>query len=500
MFLLCALAATGQVPTAPEPFRPAYHFSPARNWTNDPNGLVYFEGEYHLFFQYNPFGDQWGHMSWGHAVSRDLLQWRELPVALPEENGVMIFSGSAVVDRHNTTGFCKSNRGCLVAIYTGHTPGAGSRPALQTQNLAYSNDNGRTWTKFQGNPVLDLHLADFRDPKVIWDGHSQSWLMALALPKEHRVRFYRSPDLKQWTRLSEFGPAGATGGDWECPELYELPVDGNPAVTRWVLKVGLNPGHIAGGSGEQYFIGAFDGTAFHSETSGAQWLDYGRDCYCALSYSGLPPGENLAMIGWMSNWQYANKIPTSPWRGQMTLPRRLSLYSGANGIRMRQEPVQTVRALREAHLHIAGKDLATANRELEKARTFDHTYEIDSTIAPGQARQAGWKLLSGNGQYTLVTYDRGAHQIRVDRSHSGATGFSPRFSGVTSAPLELQDGKLRLHIFVDRLSVETFAGNGAVVLTNLVFPEPSATGVELFANGGALDRVDADLWRLRPAR
>ena len=220
-FALCAPPLAAQTQKYDEPYRPQVHFSPAKNWTNDPNGLVYFDGEYHLFFQYNPFGDQWGHMSWGHAVSTDLLHWQELPVAIPEKDGIMIFTGSVVVDHENTAGFCTKGTDCLVAIYTGHSET--TQGIRQTQNIAYSLDKGRTWTRYQNNPVLDLHLADFRDPSVSWDPNAHHWVMAVSLPKEHKVRFYSSPNLKDWTQLSDFGPAGDTAGDWECPDLLRIP-------------------------------------------------------------------------------------------------------------------------------------------------------------------------------------------------------------------------------------------------------------------------------------
>src|SRR5579884_1091323 len=274
--LLAALALCALSRQPPERFRPLFHFSPARNWTNDPNGLVFFDHEYHLFFQYNPFGDEWGHMSWGHAVSSGLMHWHELPVALPEERGIMIFTGSTVVDQKNSSGFCRNGRPCLVAVYTGHTPESAGRPALQTQNLAYSNDRGRTWTKYAGNPILDRHLSDFRDPNVFWSDASRQWIMAVALPNDHKVLFYGSPDLKRWSELSEFGPAGAAGGQWECPTMALLPVSGGG--TRWVLKVGLNPGALQGGSGEQYFTGSFDGRRFVNDNppSTTLWTDYGN--------------------------------------------------------------------------------------------------------------------------------------------------------------------------------------------------------------------------------
>ncbi|HXG64115.1 MAG TPA: glycoside hydrolase family 32 protein [Blastocatellia bacterium] len=244
-----------------EAYRPQFHFTPERNWMNDPNGLVYFDGEYHLFYQYNPFGDKWGHMSWGHAVSKDLVHWRHLPVALPEEDGVMIFSGSAVVDEKNTSGFGQGGKPAMVAIYTGYHPSDGR----QDQRIAYSADGGRTWTKYSGNPVLDIKSTDFRDPKVFWHEPDKRWIMAAALAAERKVSFYASADLKRWTHLSDFGPAGAIGGAWECPDLFELPVDGKPGLKKWGLIVNLNPGGVAGGSGAQYFVGSFDGKRFSSD-------------------------------------------------------------------------------------------------------------------------------------------------------------------------------------------------------------------------------------------
>src|SRR5882724_4780 len=251
--LLLACALVLPIPNAAaqsaydQPYRPQVHFSPREHWTNDPNGLVYFHGEYHLFFQFNPFGDVWGHMSWGHAVSKDLLHWQELPVAIAEKDGEMVFTGSVVVDRENTSGLCVPNTECVVAIYTGHR----STPELtqQVQNIAYSRDNGRTWTRYSGNPVLDLHLADFRDPSVSWDEKQKRWLMAVSLPMEHKVRFYASTNLKHWTQLSDFGPVGNVDGAWECPDLLRIPGENGSEI--WALKVGINPGAPQGGSGEQ---------------------------------------------------------------------------------------------------------------------------------------------------------------------------------------------------------------------------------------------------------
>ncbi len=487
-----------QLAETQEEFRPLYHFSPKKHWTNDPNGLVYFEGEYHLFFQYNPFGDVWGHMSWGHAVSQDLLRWVELPVALREENGIMMFTGSTVVDAANTSGFCREGRPCLVAIYTGHTSETKSSPALQTQNIAFSNDRGRTWTKYSGNPVLNLHLSDFRDPKVFWSAASRQWVMAVSLPNDHKVRFYGSRNLKSWNQLSDFGPAGAASGQWECPEIFELPVDGNPRRTRFVLKVGLNPGSPQGGSGEQYFIGEFDGTSFTNDNPSSLTLltDYGKDCYCALTFNNLPANHKPVMMGWMDNWDYASELPTNPWRGQMTIPRALGLRTTPSGLRLAQAPTEELQRIRKNHIHIAGQSAADLNSKLAQSSIgTSHTYEIESTIPVGNAGNPEWRVLVDPDSYTAIGYDRQSSTVFVDRTHSGNVSFSPKFPARTAAPVHLRDGLLRLHILVDRDSVEVFAQDGEVALTNLVFPPRNAAKIEFHAPASI--SVSADLWSLQ---
>jgi sucrose-6-phosphate hydrolase SacC (GH32 family) len=484
-----------------QPYRPQYHFSPREHWTNDPNGLVYFEGEYHLFYQYNPFGDVWGHMSWGHAVSPDLVHWQELPVALPEEDGIMIFTGSTVVDTRNTSGFCAKAQPCLVAVYTGHTPATASHTALQTQNLAYSNDRGRTWTKYRANPVLNLNMADFRDPHVFWSEQARRWVMAVALPDEHKVAFFGSADLKRWDRLSEFGPAGATGGQWECPTMVELPLEGDTRRTRWVLKVGLNPGGIQGGSGEQYFVGSFDGTRLINENPApvTLWTDYGKDCYCALTFNGIPRTHVPIMMGWMNNWQYASKVPTQPWRGQMTIPRRLALEALPEGIRLVQEPVEDVALLRDRHFAWQGESAAELNRMLSAQSMPGRSFELRATVEPGGGQDVGWKLLADGGTFTEVGYSRARGEVFVDRTHSGVTDFSKDFPARTSAPLQTGDAPLRLTMLVDRSTLEVFAQGGRVAITNLLYPPPGANGIEFFSRGGKPGRITVDLWTLKSA-
>ena len=496
--VLLAAQTTSVASSYDQAYRPQYHFSPREHWTNDPNGLVYFEGEYHLFFQYNPFGDEWGHMTWGHAVSPDLTHWKQLPPAIPEENGIMIFTGSTVVDEHNTSGFCTGGKACLVAIYTGHTPETKSTPALQTQNIAYSNDRGRTWSKFTSNPVLNLHMSDFRDPKVFWSRQTSRWIMLVSLPNDHKVRFYSSPDLKRWTALNDFGPAGAESGQWECPELFEVPLEGGSGATRWVLKVGLNPGALQGGSGEQYFVGRFDGSQFTNDNPPSQtlWTDYGKDCYCALTFNNLPRRQAPIMLGWMDNWQYAKDLPTNPWRGQMTFPRSLSLRRTPDGLRLVQRPVDQLTALEQKNTeaHTTSGSMDSVNRWLAKSQLQDgHTFQFTAEVPLGSAQEVGWRVLSEDGHYTMISYNRPMRKLLFDRTHSGLTGFSKEFPDRTEAPLPLTNEVFRLSLLVDRNSVEVFADDGRIASTNLVFPPSGANGIVGYASGGTPGQVSVGL-------
>ena len=493
--LVVAVYASGQrqPETYRERYRPQYHFTPAVNWMNDPNGMVYSDGEYHLFFQYNPFGNKWGHMSWGHAVSADLVHWTPLPVAIPEANGVMAFSGSAVVDRKNTSGFGRDGKPPLVAIYTGH------RATNQSQYIAYSNDRGRTWTVYDRNPVLDIGRKDFRDPKVFWYEPQQRWIMVLALPDQHKVSFYASPDLRQWTHLSDFGPAGAVGGVWECPDLFELPVDGDPKKTRWVLVVNLNPGFIYGGSGVQYFIGQFDGTRFTAESPADTplWADYGKDFYAAVSWSGVPPEDGRRLwLGWMNNWQYAQEIPTSPWRSAQSLPRTLALRTTSRGIRLVQQPVRELQQLRGPRRTLAAQPIAEGATPLARRGIAGTALEIVAELEVGTAAELGLKVRTGEHEETVIGIEPRAGQLFVDRTQSGQAGFHHEFSGRHTAPLPVEHGRVRLHVFLDWSSVEIFAANGEVVVTDQIFPAPDSDGVALYARGGTARLVSLEAWPL----
>jgi fructan beta-fructosidase len=484
-----------------ETYRPQYHFTPPKNWMNDPNGPIYYKGEYHLFYQYNPFGDVWGHMSWGHAVSRDLFHWQSLPVALPEENGIMIFSGSAVVDWHNSSGFCHdatvTDPSCLVIIYTGYDG------KLQFQNLAYSNDQGRTWIKYLGNPVIDLKLQDFRDPKVFWHEESHKWVMVSALSPQHKVRFWGSTDLKHWTALSDFGPAGGTGGVWECPDLFQLPIDGEPGHTRWVLNVNLNPGGPAGGSGDQYFIGVFDGSTFIEEKPAEQvlWADFGKDFYASTSFSDIPVSDGRRIwIGWLVNWDYAVKVPTHPWRGAQSIPRVVRLKRFPEGIRLVQSPVKELRTLRDNYVSLERQSIAAANRTLNSKRVRGDTLEILAEIDGGSAAEVGLRVRKGVDEGTTIGVDWGMREVFVDRTRSGDTAFDEGFAGRHVGPIRLTRGKqIKLHIFVDRSSVEVFANDGSTVISDCIFPSRDSQELELYSRDGEARIVKLDVWNLRSA-
>lgn len=826
--LATAPSAAGQTGPAPalyhELYRPQFHFTPARNWMNDPNGPIYYHGQYHLFFQYNPSGTTWGNISWGHAVSPDLVHWKELPIAIPDDANEYIFSGSVVFDEHNTSGFGTAANPPLVAIYTSALKATG----IQEQALAYSTDGGTTWTKYAGNPVINLNSTNFRDPKVFWYPRTGKWVMVVALSDQHKVSIYTSDDLKAWTHESDFGPAGAIGGVWECPNLFPLKVKGTNQA-KWVLVLGINPGAPAGGSGDQYFVGNFDGTRFTSDdpttytppagttfagfddgtyspwtttgtafgaapatgplpgqsavdgvvgsgfadsftggdastgvltsptftvdqrylnfkigggnhphvpgsvtgvtappgpvfadfegtsygdgwtetgdfvgtgpvagtigdqqpvsgylgqklvntfldhdnslgtissptftissdyidmlvgggdhpyagasyppgqgptavnlivdgqvvdtmtgsnnealnwqswdvtalrgkqaqiqivdqnsggwghinvdnivfstqaaavasietavdllvdgqvvdsatgtndealdwrsfdlrpyagkqvhiqlvdentggwghlnadqfmfadapalssTQRAHWADYGADFYAATVFNDVPGGRQI-LIGWMNNWNYASNIPTDPWRSADSIPRKLSLDKIGGRLQLISQPVRELSTLYvRAPETLRHKQITGTT----SARISGATLDLHATFTHGSAKQFGIDVHVGNGQLTRIGYDRASGTVFIDRTKSGDVSFDPTFGGVQSAPLRLRHGQLHLRILVDTSSVEVFADKGQVVLTDQIFPDPSSTGVDLFAVGGTATLVSGTARHLR---
>jgi sucrose-6-phosphate hydrolase SacC (GH32 family) len=404
-----------------EKYRPQFHFTPVRNWMNDPNGLLYYKGEYHLFFQHNPKENIWGNMSWGHAVSSDLYSWEELPVAIPCTDDVGIFSGSAVIDYENTSEFGSKENPAMVAIYTEHK----NDKTSQTQCLAFSLDSGRTFTKYEGNPVIDLQTPDFRDPKVQWiDGQ---WLMTIALPDLHQISFYSSPNLKEWTHLSNFGPAAEIGGCWECPDLFKL---GN----KWVLIVSLNPGGYQIGSGTQYFIGDWNGKEFIADDIKTRWLDYGRDNYAGVTFNNVSENKRI-FLGWMSNWEYANKVPTDPWRSAMTLPRELSLEGDCLVQRViANEKLPTIK-------------FSTSGGSVRISESADRYIEVGLT----------------DGRIFMDAKNTWYEDLKFHRQE-----------------IATKKKIVDFEIYIDRGSIELFADGGKVAITNLLFVDTALTSVTPF--------------------
>jgi sucrose-6-phosphate hydrolase SacC (GH32 family) len=462
-----------------EPYRPKYHFSAEKNWLNDPNGMVYYQGEYHLFYQYHPDSMVWGPMHWGHAVSRDLLKWEHLPIALyPDQLGT-IFSGSAVIDYENTAGFGPE---AMVALFTHHNP----ETEAQSQSLAYSLDNGRTWTKYPGNPIIETPpgMDNFRDPKVFWYGEvgSGHWVMCLAAGLA--VQFYTSPDLLHWQMSGRFGDGyGATSGVWETPELFKLPVK-NSGSTHWVLTCGILAGGPDGGTGTQYFVGTFNGRTFNSnyEKETELWADYGADFYAAQSWNDTPGGRRI-WLAWMNNWQYARQIPTTKWRGLMTIPRELSLIETADGPRLSQQPIPELKKLR-------GRQETRQHFNVEPDNPYSPTINgstleiiVEFEVPDSSKVECFGLCLRGN---IVVGYEPGSQRLFIDRTNSGQVDFHNAFPTLQSTKLGLENGRLTLRIFLDQCSVELFASGGTVCFTNLIFPDPDNLRLELFSQGGSV--------------
>ncbi|WP_339314415.1 PfkB family carbohydrate kinase [Paenibacillus sp. FSL M7-0896] len=468
-----------------EQFRPGFHFSPPSSWANDPNGLVYYEGSYHLFYQHHPYGNKWGPMHWGHAVSEDLIQWEHAPIALfPDEHGA-IFSGCCVVDWNNSSGLFEDSDG-LVALFThaDHHPDTGQ--PRQRQSLAYSSDKGMNWHKYNGNPVLaEEELIDFRDPKVFWHAESERWIMVI-VAGDH-ARFYASENLREWSLTGEFGrEEGSHDGVWECPDLFQLPVD-DTGRSKWVLiiSIGDHP-NCPEGSRTQYFIGEFDGKTFINDNPADHilWLDYGRDNYAGVTWSDIPEQDGRrVIIGWMSNWKYANETPTGSWRGAMTLPRAMSLTSKDGSVVLSQMPVREIEQLRNESM--SWNDItitpATPFRQQMNSDLLEIEGEID--ILSGDAVYIHLQSV-GQQSEIIIGYDPAQEWLFTDRSKSGLTDFHPAFASRHGARLAAANGKLKLHIWLDRNAVEVYAANGLVVLTDQIFPDAPIENIQVSTQSG----------------
>lgn len=445
-----------------ESFRPVYHHTPAYGWMNDPNGMFYKDGVYHLYFQYNPYGSVWGNMHWGHSTSTDLMHWKFEGCAIVPDAWGAIFSGSCVVDHENTAGFGKE---AVVAFYTS----AKSTPwgDIQMQSMAYSLDNGKTFTKYEGNPILTSSEKDFRDPKVFWYAPGKHWVMILAVGQHMEI--YSSVNLKEWKKESEFGAMqGAHGGVWECPDLVEIPVEGT-REKKWVLICNLNPGGPFGGSAAQYFVGSFDGKKFVNESpTQTKWMDWGKDNYATVTWNNAPDGRCIA-LGWMSNWQYANNVPTRQYRSANTLARDLTLYREGQELYLKSTPSSEVKKARGKKVSIPSFKVSEKHEMVNLFEEKQGAYEVEIVIQNAGASKIAFCLLNDKGEKVSMYYDLNRKQFVMDRSESGKVDFSKDFPAVTVAPVNV-DKELTLRLFVDRSSIEAFGEDGKFVMTNLVFP------------------------------
>lgn len=503
-------------------YRPSYHFTPLYGWMNDPNGMVYKDGEYHLYFQYNPYGSKWGNMHWGHAVSKDLVHWEHLDPAIARDPVGHIFSGSSVVDKKNTAGFGKN---AIIAIYTNNSVNHD-----EVQCLAYSNDNGRTFTKYEGNPVLTPFdgLKDFRDPKVFWYEKNKSWYMIVSADKE--TRFYRSKNLKQWTYVSAFGKGmGQQPCQYECPDFFQLPVNGNKKNMKWVMTMNINPGCIFGGSATEYFVGDFDGKQFTCpDANEVKWLDYGKDHYATVTFSNT--ADRVLAITWMSNWEYANITPFKQNRGANGLPRELKLYEKDGKYYVSEDVAPEVKALRKAT-----HDMADATIDGQKALNgaaagMEGAFEVEADITPDANGIAGIEISNNKNERTLIYFDMKKGKVVMDRTESGLTDFGKQsvphdieqawdkqraaegkqparienainykndFALATWGPLSLCDGKTyHVDIFVDKSSVELFVDGGRIAMTNLVFPVAPYENLKLYTEGGKAEFKNVKVHKL----
>lgn len=442
-----------------EQFRPQVHYSPAVNWTNDPNGMFYLNGTYHLYYQHNPNGNKWGPMHWGHASTKDLVHWEDHPIALYPDDLGTIFSGSAVVDTLNTAGFGVN---AVVAIFT-------SAGKVQAQSIAYSTDGGTTFTKYEGNPVIkNPGVADFRDPKVIWYPKENKWVMALATGAT--ISFFESKNLKEWNKTSEFGKdIGSHTGVWECPDLFPLPLKGQE---KWVLFVS-NGGVPNGGTATQYFVGTFDGKTFTADPAPYPlWIDYGKDNYASVSWSNVP-GNRRMIMGWMSNWDYANDVPTEIWRNGFTLPRELSLISHRDGHALLQfsVPDEVEHYFKRETRDVKKTIKYNSTREFS-ARNQGNPWKADIEFEHANNSELLLTLSNKFGEKLDITLNIRDEKAIINRTESGLCNFSDRFTAQQSeSPLYTNDDDLTISIYVDTSSVEIFVEDGVAPQTTLVFPK-----------------------------
>ena len=477
-----------------EKYRPAYHHTPLYGWMNDPNGMVYKDGVWHLCYQWNPFGSKWQNMTWGHSSSRDLIHWEHHePTLLPDGLGT-IFSGSSAVDVANSAGFGKD---AVVTLYT-------SAATSQIQSLAYSTDGGYKFSTYEGNPVLPFE-SEARDPNMWWNNETKQWTLVLAHALEHEMLIFTSPDLKQWTLQSSFGKGlGAQDGVWECPDLFELPV-ANTNVKKWVLVCNINPGGPFGGSATQYFVGDFDGKTFKVDVDAAgnvptKWMDFGKDHYATVSWSDAPDGRRT-VIGWMSNWQYATEVPTLQYRSANTLPREMGLFEEKGQYYVSSTPSPELTALRGDLTHQA-KRVSVSNKphNISLPRANDGICEILMEVDARGADSLVMTFSNKAKEEVKLIYHVYKSELSFDRTRSGLVDFSQDFPAVTVAPTFSSKGKVKLRLFIDRSSMELFEQDGRFAMTNLVFPTSPYTTLSLESAGGKAKVTNLQVYSIQPTQ
>lgn len=486
--LMAALSSQAQKTTTKpyhEPYRLQAHFSPKAHWVNDPNGMVYYKGTYHLFFQHYPKGTVWGPMHWGHAISKDMIHWKELPIALYPDQLGYIFSGSVVIDENNTSGLGAKGKPAMVAIFTHHDPKgekAGSSK-FQNQSLAYSIDEGQTWKKYAGNPVLkNPGIKDFRDPKVFWYDKDKKWVMSLAT--KDRITFYSSLNLKDWKKESDFGQMlGAHGGVWECPDLFPLKLNGKE---YWVLLVSINPGGPNKGSATQYFVGHFDGKVFTPASTQTKWIDYGPDDYAGVTFGNT--GNRKVFLGWMGNWDYANQVPTVKWRNAMTIPRELSLKLTTGDIYLASNPVKEIRKVVAKTIKVDAALLAKNNNIFSVIKQMPTQYTLK--FKTQAVKDYSVMLSNANGEQLIVGYDAKNSRYYIDRTKAGQHGFSKDFATISYVPRVSTSLESDMQLVVDASSVELFADGGLSNLTGVFFPKKPYTRLSMVNNGMEIEDLE----------
>ena len=481
--------------TNTEKYRPAFHHTPLYGWMNDPNGMFYKDGVWHLYYQYNPYGSKWQNMTWAHSTSTDLVNWEHHPNAI-EPNGLgSVFSGSCIVDKANTAGFGKDE---IIALYT-------SAGINQMQSLAHSSDNGETFEIYPGNPVITLE-SEARDPNMFWNEETKEWNLLLAHALDHEMLIFTSPDLKTWTLQSSFGKGlGAQDGVWECPDLMQLPVNGT-SEKKWVLICNLNPGGVFGGSATQYFVGDFDGKTFTVDTPASgtvptKWMDFGKDHYATVSWSDAPDDRRV-VIGWMSNWQYAAEVPTKQFRSANTLPRDISLFRGDDGeYYISTLPSPEVNALRDKKVTaVKSKSIGKNPLKYPLPTANDGICEIDLTVTATKNTPVSITLSNAKGEHCDMVFNPADYTFSFDRTESGLTDFSQDFPAKVSAPTLRNSNSQSIRIFVDRSSIEVFDTDGNFVMTNLVFPTEAYSTVSLAADGGKATLNSMEIYSLNPSK